>query len=244
MAQWDDNAGLGSGLPDHFWFRFDKVRASYPYEKNQSQCAVVMDGERRMEDGSVEDDHLWLKPGQQFEPGDKDGTFLVHQEQQPNVYEEGSEVKPKKINKNSGYGKFLNSVHEVTGSWGVLADNQTDDRAKFQIWDLLMWEGLEAEIEVRTEKFEFKNDAGEEIKGETRQPYVVAIYPAGSSGEAASGATATTAEAPSSAASSNGKPNPKDFSAPLDYISAVKDSGGDASDLAGLQAEWQAAQTS
>lgn len=234
MPSWSDDAALGSGLPDRFQFTVSNARVKYPYEKNPTQAAVVIEGEQNI-DGEIEDNHLWLKPGTAFEPGNEDGTFLVHQEQTPDVYDGGG-PKPKKINKNSAYGKFLASALDVIGK-DELAANQSSEQSKYQIWDVTFWEGLVLDIEVVDEPFDFKDSEGKDISGVSRQPYVRALV-----GKAdVSGAATPTPEAQNAAPTQNGKPSPGDFPNALAYIEAVQKSGGDVSDVAALQAEWQTA---
>jgi hypothetical protein len=241
MAPWGDEATLGSGLPDRFQFTVSNSRAKYPYEKNPTQVAIVIEGEQNI-DGEIEDNHLWLKPGTAFETGDEEGTFLVHQEQTPDVYDGGG-PKPKKINKNSAYGKFLASAISVIGIDELAAHQEAThpEQSKYQIWDVTFWEGLVLDIEVVDEPFDFTDDEGKEVKGVSRQPYVRALL-----GKAdvstATGAATPTPEAQNTAPTQNGKPAPGDYPNALAYIEAVQKAGGDVSDVAALQAEWTAAQ--
>lgn len=169
---WSDDSKLGSGLPDRFQFTVTAVKVGYPYEKNPTQSAVVFDGESRIDD-EINDEHLWLKAGTQFESGDQEGTFLVHQAQTPDNYDTRAE-KPKKINKNSAYGKFLHSFLDVAGT-GPLEQNQDPSRNKFEIWDVMFWQGMILDIEVVEEPYDFKSDSGEQVTGSSRQPYVRAF---------------------------------------------------------------------
>lgn len=207
---WSDNAGLGSGLPDRMVFTVASVKIDHPYEKNPTQAAVVLDGEAKVDD-EISDEHLWLKPGQQFESGDSDGTFLVHQTQTPAVYDDPASKK-KKINKNSAYGKFLASAIAVAGM-DALAANQDPARAKYEIWDVKFWEGMVLDVEMVDEPFDFKNDAGEQVTGSSRQPYVRQILGTGAAATPASSPTATPA------ASANGA---GDFTAHESYISFLE----------------------
>lgn len=228
---WGDDATLGSGLPDRFQLTVATSVIDHPYEKNPTQAAVVITGESKVED-DISDEHLWLKPGA-FEPGDKEGTFLVHETQTPAVFEPGSSEKPKKINKNSAYGKFLNSVATAMGSFEALSANQDAAREKFQIWDVKFWEGLVLDIEMVDEPYDFKNkETGEQITGSTRQPYVRAILGAG---------TTSAAAAPAAAASPNGAVDPATFDSHMSYLEAYAAAGGDTGDEAASKAFWQAA---
>lgn len=199
MAEgWSSDAGLGSGLPDRFKFTVQNAKVDNPYEKAPDVVAVVLDGERQIEGDDPEEDHLWLKPGA-FEAGDKEGTFLVHETQSADIFDTRAE-RIKKINNKSGYGKFLGSIIDVAGI-ETLINNQDPARAKFEIWDVKMLEGLVLDIEMVEEKFDVKDKtSGEMVTVTSRVPYVRAVL--GKSD--ASGATASTPEAQSSAAS-NGK---------------------------------------
>lgn len=199
-------------------FTVTSACVKYPYEKNPTQAAVVIDGEANV-DGEISDEHLWLKPGA-FEPGDKDGTFLVHGTQKPDIYDTPGSKK-KKLNKNSGYGKFLKSFEEVAGL-DVLESAQDPSRNKYEIWDVLFWEGMVLDVEMVDEPFDFKNDAGEQITGSSRQPYVRGY-------EGKSDGTSTPAAA-STPASNNGSVDPKKFDSHLSYLEAYVAAGGDTGD--------------
>lgn len=188
MAWGDDAKKLGSGLVDRMQFTINKARFAFPYEKRPEDCALVLDGERNI-DGEVEDDHVWLKVGA-FEPGDAEGTFIVHDTDPGNPR--------KKINKRSNYGKFLESAFEVNVP---LEEVQDAGRNEHEVRDALMWEGLILDIEYQEEKFTLTKgpDAGKEVT--SRQPYIRGYL--GKSG--ATGAAETTTAGQSSApASSNG----------------------------------------
>lgn len=236
MAPWGDDATLGSGLPDRFQFTVASARIKYPYKNNPQQAALVLEGEQNV-NGEIEDQHIWLKAGETFEPGDKEGTFWIHTKQTPDVFEGGSE-RPKKLNKNSGYGKFLNSITTAeNGGLDVLANNQSPDRAKYEIWDVLFWEGLVLDIEVKDEGYDFTNAQGEQVKGEKRQEYIVAVL---GKGDGVAGASAETS---TPAASSNGSVNPADFETHMSYVEAVIKSGGAVSDAVD-QETWKTARES
>lgn len=235
MAPWSDSDAvkLGSGLPDRMILTVRTARAKYPWEKNPQQVGVVIEGEANVE-GELSDEHLWLKPGSTFEPGDKDGTFLVHEKQTPDVYDGNGT--PKKLNKNSAYGKFLNSITSAeNGGFDKLEANQSPDRAKYQIWDLAMWDGMVLDIEMVEEPYSFKNDAGELIEGATRQPYIRAVL-----GKADGAATTPAASsAPASAPSSNGTINPADFDSYMSYVEKFVQANGTTSGSVS-QEEWEA----
>lgn len=235
---WGDEAALGSGLPDRFQFTVTSARIKYPYEKNPTQPALVLDGEQNV-DGEIEDQHIWLKAGEQFEPGDKEGTFWLHTKQTPDVFDTPG-AKINKLNKNSGYGRFLNSLLTVAGT-APLEENQQSDRAKYQIWDVLFWEGMILDIKVEDEEYEFTvkdgPDKGKLIKGSKRQEYILGVV-----GKAdVSGATSTTPEDQSGAATSNGTLGDlASYDSHMAYMDAyVKANGGVAG--ASSQEDWKAA---
>lgn len=221
---WSDEAGLGSGLPDRFQFTVQKAVVGNPYEKNPEATAVVLDGERRIDD-DIEQDHLWLKVGA-FEKGDKEGTFLVHETQSADIFDTRAE-RIKKINNRSSYGKFLGSLIDVYGM-DALAAHQDPSRAKYEIWDLSFLVGLVLDIEMVEEPYSFKNDAGEQIEGKSRQPYVRAVL-------SADGATAAPAAATSNGSSSGpvdeatATQMAKDSASFVKYLEAVTEKGVDPS---------------
>lgn len=226
MAPFGDDATLGSGLPDRMVLTVASAKIDTPYEKNPTQIAVVLTGEADV-DGEKSDEHLWMKPGTQFEPGDKDGSFLVHTTQKPDIFDDPSSKK-KKINKNSSYGKFLSSA--LAADQAALEANQDPAREKFSIWDVKFWEGLVLDVEVVEEPYSFKDDAGELVEGKSRQPYVRAILGAG---------RATAAAAP--AASANGTVDPKEFDSYMKYVEAYIKAGGSTSDDAAGEEHYKKA---
>lgn len=231
-----DDAKLGSGLPDRFLLSIRQARMKTPEGWNNP--VVVLEGEQNV-DGEVEDGDVRLSVGA-FEAGDKEGTFLVHETQNPSVYEPGSSDKKKKINKNSQYGRFLESALQV--GQDVLENNQSPDREKYSIWDLLFWEGLTVDVEMIERKFTYQEGhpkAGEE--GTTRDAFVRGVFP---TGEGATGATTSTTAAPNTAASTNGQaPDPKAYDTHMEYVAAGVNAGIAPSDLLDKEA-WDAARTS
>lgn len=203
MGNWSSDATLGSGLWDRARLTIHRARVEHPYEKNPSAAAVVMNVERNIDD-EIEDDHLWLKVGA-FEPGDAEGTFLLHDTQTPDIYDTPGSKK-KKINNRSSYGKFLKSFEEVVG-FGVLANNQAPDRAKYEIWDVLFWEGLILDVEMVEEEFEVddNDNPGQKKKVTSRQPYVRGFI-----GKADGTPAAASAPAASAAPAANGSGGPID----------------------------------
>lgn len=184
---WSDKATIGeSGLADRFKFTVRSAKFAFPYDKAPGTCALVLDGERDI-DGQIDDDHLWIKPGETFEPGDSEGTFALHTSQDPD----------KHFNKNSGLFKFLKSGFEI-GLGEALQAAQDPDRAKYEEKDALMWVGFTLDIEMVEEEFTLKSgpEAGKVVQ--SRQPRIRGfVAPDGSSGAsaAASGeASASTSE--------------------------------------------------
>lgn len=186
MAPWSEGAKKGeSGLVDRMWFHVNTARYKFPYENAPTACALVLDGERNI-DGDISDDHIWLKTGA-FEPGDAEGTFALHEDQNPSRH----------FNRNSGMGKWLASAGEV-GLMEVLEKRQAPDRQQYEEKDALIWEGLDLEIEYVESTFKLRSgpDAGKEVQ--SRQPYIRAFKADGAASNSA------PAAAESSAASSNG----------------------------------------
>lgn len=220
---WGDDAKLGSGLPDRFLLTITRARMETP--EGWSNDSVVLKGEQNV-DGELSDGDLRLSVGS-FEKGDKDGTFLVHQTQRPEIFDTGYERK-KKINKNSGYGRFLDSALGVV----PLEENQAPDRAKFEIWDLLMWEGLTVDVEMRERTFTYqKGHEKEGQSGTARDAFVVGFVEAGGS--------ATTSSAATSNGSSTGELGElASYESYMSYVEAATNAGQ--SDIAS-KADWEAA---
>lgn len=229
---WSNDATLGSGLPDRFKLKVTSARIKTP--EGWSNDVVMLEGEQN-EDGEISEGDLRLSVGS-FEAGDKDGTFLVHETQQPDIFDTRAE-RIKKINKNSGYGRFLNSVFEVEGGKEALEGNQSPDRAKYEIWDLLFWEGLEIDVEMVERSFVYQ--AGHPKAGQpgtTRDAFVRGIT--GASGGSASAAPA--------AASSNGAVDEakateiaKGSETYMKYLEAFAAAGGDTNSPAASKAFYE-----
>lgn len=237
---WGSDADLGSGLPDRFQFTVRTAKIGKPYEKNPMQSALILEGEQNV-DGEIEDQHIWLKAGETFEPGDVEGTFWLHTQQTPDVFEPGSATRPKKLNKNSGYGKFLNSVKVATGGFDVLGENQSPDRAKYEIWDVKFWEGLVLDIEVKDEPYSFTNKQGENIEGSKRQEYVVGVL--GKADGSSTPAQGPNADATGQAASTNGSVDFTSYDSYIAFLEAHVEAGGSSSDekAAAAKAHFEAA---
>lgn len=233
MAKWSDDAKLGSGLPDRFFLTVASAKVGTPYERNPTQSAVIIEGEADV-DGEISDEHLWLKTGA-FESGDKEGTFLVHETQDPSIYDDPT-AKKKRINKSTGYGKFLGSAEESIG-FDVLASLQDDSREKYQIWDVKFWEGLTLDVEVIDEPYDFVNkETNERVVGSSRQPYVRGLVEKGKGKSVGAAAASAPAEAPAST-STNGsiseaqaKLLAKSAGNHMAYLEAYVEAGGDPSD--------------
>lgn len=228
---WGSEATLGSGLPDRFLLTIRTARIKTP--EGWSNDVVVFEGEQNV-DGDISDGDLRLSVGQ-FEPGDAEGTFLVAATQRPEIFDTHYE-RIKKINKNSAYGRLLNSAFEVMVP---LEQNQKPERAKYEIWDLLMWEGLTVDVEMRERSFVYKEDVGAHKAGEsgsTRDAFVVGFVEGG-----AGAATPATTSTP--AASNNGSVDPKKFDSHLSYLEAYVAAGGDTGDEAASKTYYEAARS-
>lgn len=223
---WGPEATLGSGLPDRFLLTIRTARIKTP--EGWSNDVVVFEGEQNV-DGDISDGDLRLSVGQ-FEPGDAEGTFLVAGTQRPEIFDTHYE-RIKKINKNSAYGRFLDSASAVLVP---LEQNQAADRAKYEIWDLLMWEGLTVDVEMRERTFVYKEDVGTHKAGEsgsTRDAFVVGYV------EGGAGAVAPAASTP---AANNGSLDPASFDTHMSLIEAWVEAGKELADAPNKEA-WAAA---
>lgn len=127
MPGWSDAAKKGeSGFAEDYILTVQTSRFGFPYEDNAEACCLVLGGERNI-DGELDDGNLWLGVGA-FEPGDKEGTFAIHESQDAT----------KHPNRNSKFFKFFKSALDA----GVPLEEQQDAaRVQYEEKDALVWEG-------------------------------------------------------------------------------------------------------
>lgn len=198
---WRNEAKEGSsGLAEKYNATIRRARWGFPFPKAGDQIALILDFEREI-DGSVDDGHIWLKPGNGWELGDKDGTINVQLgdggavDTRPvgtfiEFYADGELKADKVMNKNSGYHRFLKSALDA----GVpLEAVQDPARMQYEEKDALMWEGLKLEITEKEESGTIQRGEGAGQTWNRRQPLVTAFL-----------GTVEGGAAPTASASTNG----------------------------------------
>lgn len=166
---WSDKAKQGeTGLADKYQLYIPKgvtngdVRLGawfgYPYKNAAQAAALCLYGER-MIDGEIDDGHLWLSVGA-FEPGDKEGSFIIHETGREDRFP----------SQNSKFGKFLASANEV-GLLDELENRQDPGRAALESRDALIWEDITLDIEEVVTPARKDEKSGEEFPA-SRQPLV------------------------------------------------------------------------
>lgn len=188
---WSDKAKTGeSGLHDDFIISIGKSGTGIP--EGYDGPVWLVEGELELPDGRLIDGDLRLGIGD-FEPGDKEGTWLLHSSQNPD----------KHLSSQSGAMKFISSAIQA----GVPLEERSRvmDGRDLEERDLKAWEGLRVRV---THVQEMRRNPKTGVEKMGRQPLVTEYLGTVDAPKAPSGGNATESPAPA-APSSNGSTEDK-----------------------------------
>lgn len=189
---WSDKAKTGeSGLHDDFIIAIAKSYIGVP--EGWDNPVWIIEGELELPDGNRTDGDIRLSVGD-FEPGDKEGTWLLHSSQNPD----------KHLSSQSRAMKFISSA---VNNAGVPLEERSRvvDGRDLEERDLAAWVGLRVRVTHESVK---TTNPKTGVEGVGRQPLVTEYLGTVDSPKAPSGGNATESPAPA-APSSNGSTEDK-----------------------------------